>query len=68
MRMSLTCKHKGQIPGEKEILNSNLKRPSSEPKVAAAKELKSIGERASPYQQYIDNLFAIIGAVGGGRQ
>ncbi|KAJ6904247.1 hypothetical protein NC651_021394 [Populus alba x Populus x berolinensis] len=50
MRMSIMCKQKGQSPSKKEILNSNLRRPSSEPKVTAAKEPKSIGERASPYQ------------------
>ncbi|KAJ6976265.1 hypothetical protein NC653_031951 [Populus alba x Populus x berolinensis] len=49
MRMSLMCKQKGQSPSDKEILNSNLKRPSSEPKVAAAtKYLNQLGREPHP--------------------
>ncbi|KAJ6855053.1 hypothetical protein NC651_039892 [Populus alba x Populus x berolinensis] len=49
MRMSLMCKQKGQSPNAKEILSSNLKRPSSEPKVAAAKEyLNQLGREPHP--------------------
>lgn len=45
------CKQKGPSPAGKEKLCNKPKWPSSEPRVAAAKEPKSIGERASPYQE-----------------